>query len=175
LVCHESLENSIATLFRARQIFATYAIPKLGLGRNKMRSKTPGDTDGRAAGATRPIMPAEGCKDNGRSKVKESHWGMRNTHLLGPRKADDALSQPFSWRAGLLFVITAAGLTWYFESEKERMRRKRIADATKGVGKAKVGGPFNLTDHNGQSFSSEDVKGKYQIVSEVTSLPCEET
>ncbi|KAI0010423.1 SCO1 protein [Xylariaceae sp. FL0662B] len=71
---------------------------------------------------------------------------------------------PFSWKAGLLFVLTSAGLVWYFEHEKERMRRKRIAEATKGVGKPKVGGPFELVDHEGRPFSSQDLKGRYSLV-----------
>ncbi|AEO65280.1 a05d0b5d-fb7c-4895-84b9-e570e98a3cbb [Thermothielavioides terrestris] len=73
-------------------------------------------------------------------------------------------SGPFSWKAGLLFVITAAGLVWYFESEKERMRRKRIAESTKGVGKPKVGGPFELIDQYGNKVSDQDLKGRYSLV-----------
>lgn len=44
------------------------------------------------------------------------------------------------------------------------MERKRIAEATKGVGKPKVGGPFKLVDQDGKEFSSEDLKGKYSLV-----------
>ena len=44
------------------------------------------------------------------------------------------------------------------------MARKRIADQTKGVGKPKVGGPFELIDHNGDKFTSEDLLGKYSLV-----------
>ncbi|RYP07136.1 hypothetical protein DL764_002683 [Monosporascus ibericus] len=71
---------------------------------------------------------------------------------------------PFSWKAGLLFVVTGAGLVWYFEHEKQRMQRKRVAEATKGVGRPKVGGAFELIDHEGRPFSSEDLKGKYSLV-----------
>jgi hypothetical protein len=77
---------------------------------------------------------------------------------------------PFSWKAGVLFVLAGAGLVWYFESEKKRMQRKRIAEATKGVGKPKVGGDFNLVDHNGKPFSSADMKGRYALVSPPASL-----
>lgn len=45
------------------------------------------------------------------------------------------------------------------------MERKRIAEATKGVGKPKVGGPFELIDQHRNPFSSEDMKGKYALVS----------
>ncbi|KAI1141171.1 SCO1 protein [Hypoxylon sp. FL0543] len=71
---------------------------------------------------------------------------------------------PFSWKAGLLFVLTSVGLVWYFEHEKKRMHRKRIAEATKGVGKPKVGGEFELVDQDGRPFSSRDLKGRYSLV-----------
>ncbi|KAK4250938.1 SCO1/SenC-domain-containing protein [Corynascus novoguineensis] len=73
-------------------------------------------------------------------------------------------SGPFSWKAGLLFVITAAGLVWYFENEKVRMQRKRIAESTKGVGRPKVGGPFELIDQDGNKFTDADLKGRYSLV-----------
>ncbi|KAH8885694.1 cytochrome c oxidase-like protein [Thozetella sp. PMI_491] len=73
-------------------------------------------------------------------------------------------SGPFSWKAGLLFVATAAGLMYYFEFEKERMKRKRIAEANKGVGKPKVGGSFDLMDHQGRPFTEQDLKGRYSLV-----------
>ncbi|KAK8073833.1 electron transport protein [Apiospora phragmitis] len=71
---------------------------------------------------------------------------------------------PFSWKAGALFVLTGGGLVWYFEFEKQRMQRKRVAEATKGVGRPKVGGEFELTDQNGKPFSSADLKGRYSLV-----------
>ncbi|KAK3336646.1 SCO1/SenC-domain-containing protein [Cercophora scortea] len=73
-------------------------------------------------------------------------------------------SGPFSWKAGLLFVGTGAGLLWYFEFEKGRMQRKRIADAAKGVGRPKVGGPFELIDQNGKTVTDADLKGRYSLV-----------
>ena len=54
---------------------------------------------------------------------------------------------------------------WYFESEKKRMQRRRMAEATKGVGKPKVGGDFNLVNHEGKPFSSANLKGRYSLVS----------
>jgi hypothetical protein len=44
------------------------------------------------------------------------------------------------------------------------MARKRIAEQTKGIGKPKVGGPFQLMDHNGKPFSNEDMLGRYSLV-----------
>ncbi|PHH61028.1 hypothetical protein CDD81_850 [Ophiocordyceps australis] len=71
---------------------------------------------------------------------------------------------PFSWKAGLVFVVTCAALVWYFDHEKKRMERKRIAEATKGIGKPQVGGAFTLMDHNGQTFTSDMMKGRHALV-----------
>ena len=45
------------------------------------------------------------------------------------------------------------------------MERKRVAEAAKGVGRPKVGGPFSLVDQNGKTFTDGDMKGKYALVS----------
>ncbi|KAI9701689.1 MAG: Cu-binding protein [Bogoriella megaspora] len=71
---------------------------------------------------------------------------------------------PFSWPAAALFLLAGIGMTFYFRSEKERMQRKRIAEMTKGIGKPKVGGPFELVDHNGNKFTDKDLAGKYALV-----------
>ncbi|KAE8443098.1 hypothetical protein EG329_002342 [Mollisiaceae sp. DMI_Dod_QoI] len=71
---------------------------------------------------------------------------------------------PFSALAGLLFLSSGAALIFYFRYEKARMERKRVAEAAKGVGRPKVGGPFTLIDHNGKEFSAEDMRGRYSLV-----------
>lgn len=52
----------------------------------------------------------------------------------------------------------------YFREEKARLERKRIAEQTKGIGRPKVGGPFNLIDQEGRPFTQDDMKGKYALV-----------
>ncbi|KAF2021691.1 SCO1-SenC-domain-containing protein [Aaosphaeria arxii CBS 175.79] len=71
---------------------------------------------------------------------------------------------PFNVTAAILFIGTAVGLWVYFTYEKERLARKKIADETKGIGKPKVGGPFNLVDQDGKPFSNKDMEGKYALV-----------
>lgn len=74
--------------------------------------------------------------------------------------------QPFSWKAGLLFAVTGVGLAWFFQHEKERLRVERIAEANKGIGKPRVGGPFSLRDTSGNTVTHEDLKGRYMLVCE---------
>jgi protein SCO1/2 len=45
------------------------------------------------------------------------------------------------------------------------MERKRVAEAAKGVGRPKVGGPFTLIDQEGRGFTEEGLRGKYALVS----------
>jgi hypothetical protein len=45
------------------------------------------------------------------------------------------------------------------------MQRKRIADSTKGVGRPKVGGPFELIDQDGNTVTDKDLKGRHSLVS----------
>ena len=46
------------------------------------------------------------------------------------------------------------------------MERERIAEHSKGVGKPKVGGPFELVDQDGREWkSTEKMDGKYSLVS----------
>lgn len=71
---------------------------------------------------------------------------------------------PFSWKAGMLFVLTGAGLLLYFRVEKERLERKRVTEMSKGVGKPKVGGPFTLRDLDGNEVTEECLKGRYSFV-----------
>lgn len=56
-------------------------------------------------------------------------------------------------------------MIYYFQSEKARVERKRIADAAKGVGRPKVGGKFELLDQEGRAFSDEDMRGGFSLVS----------
>jgi protein SCO1/2 len=67
-------------------------------------------------------------------------------------------------KAGLVFIVTGAGIVFYFREERARLERKRIAEQTKGIGRPKVGGPFDLVDHNGKPFTDNDLKGKYSLV-----------
>ncbi|KOS21255.1 Protein SCO1 [Escovopsis weberi] len=90
--------------------------------------------------------------------------GQRRTYKTIEQAKSQYRRGPFSWRAALLFVATCGGLVWYFEHEKDRMQRKRIAEATKGVGRPKVGGAFELVDQDGRPFTSEMLKGRHALV-----------
>ncbi|KAF1972998.1 mitochondrial metallochaperone Sco1 [Bimuria novae-zelandiae CBS 107.79] len=71
---------------------------------------------------------------------------------------------PFNLTAAILFVAAGGGLYTYFTYEKARMARQRIANQNKGIGKPKVGGPFDLVDQDGKQFTHEDLLGRYSLI-----------
>ncbi|ODQ77980.1 hypothetical protein BABINDRAFT_163031 [Babjeviella inositovora NRRL Y-12698] len=69
-----------------------------------------------------------------------------------------------SWKAIVLLLVTGGGFTWFFSREKRRLAIQKEAEANRGVGKPLIGGPFNLVDHNGNTFTEEKLKGKFSLV-----------
>jgi protein SCO1 len=55
-------------------------------------------------------------------------------------------------------------MIFYFQYEKARLERKRIVEMSKGYGKPKVGGPFQLRDVDGKEYTEKDLLGKYTLV-----------
>lgn len=74
-------------------------------------------------------------------------------------------SGPFSARSAILFLTVGAIMIVYFRFEKDRLERKKIADAAKGVGKPKVGGKFELMDQSGRTWTEGNLKGGFTLVS----------
>lgn len=112
----------------------------------------------------RSIKTVEAARSRARS-------GVSLTSLLffccSPGLSTNAIvfAKPFSVTAGVVFLTAAAGGYVYFQNEKARLERQRIAEAAKGVGRPKVGGAFELVDHEGKSFSDGDMKGGFSLVS----------
>ncbi|KAL8729736.1 MAG: hypothetical protein Q9166_004565 [cf. Caloplaca sp. 2 TL-2023] len=71
---------------------------------------------------------------------------------------------PFSARSAALFLTAGAGIWLYLRYEKERLQRKKIAEGSKGVGKPKVGGKFEMVDQQGRKWTEENIKGGFTLV-----------
>ena len=65
-----------------------------------------------------------------------------------------------------MFIGTGAAMIFYFQYEKKRLERKRVVEMSKGYGKPKVGGPFQLRDVDGNEYTEKDLLGKYTLVRE---------
>ncbi|KAK1272693.1 hypothetical protein QJS04_geneDACA019153 [Acorus gramineus] len=76
---------------------------------------------------------------------------------------------PVSWLSFLLLVMTGAGMIYYYDREKKRHIEvlKTAAAAPKegpSVGKAAIGGPFKLVNHDGKSVTEKDFLGKWTLI-----------
>eukprot|EP00262_Sarcandra_glabra_P007857 TRINITY_DN20910_c0_g1_i1.p1 TRINITY_DN20910_c0_g1~~TRINITY_DN20910_c0_g1_i1.p1 ORF type:complete len:340 (+),score=55.30 TRINITY_DN20910_c0_g1_i1:41-1021(+) len=76
---------------------------------------------------------------------------------------------PVSWLSLLLLIFTGAGLIFYFDQEKKRHieELKTASTAVKqgpSVGKAAIGGPFKLVNHDGRSVTDRDFLGKWTLI-----------
>jgi hypothetical protein len=113
----------------------------------------------------------QAVQDGTRGGIQAQEWGRSGRctqdcvgDWITGMKLTEFVQQPFSWKAVALFVATGVMLTFYFRAEKARIQRQKLQEQNKGVGKPRVGGPFELIDQNGNKFTSEDMKGKFALV-----------
>lgn len=76
---------------------------------------------------------------------------------------------PVSWLSFLLLLATGIGIIFYYDNLKKR-HIEEISNASKAVkegpsaGKAAIGGPFSLVNHDGKRVTEKDFKGKWTLV-----------
>ncbi|XP_024026451.1 protein SCO1 homolog 1, mitochondrial [Morus notabilis] len=76
---------------------------------------------------------------------------------------------PVSWLSFLLLIATGAGIVLYYDKEKKN-HIEEIYSASKeiihgpSVGKAAIGGPFNLINHEGKRVTEKDFLGKWNLI-----------
>ncbi|KAF6161296.1 hypothetical protein GIB67_009183 [Kingdonia uniflora] len=77
---------------------------------------------------------------------------------------------PVSWLSFILLITTGAGIVYYYETEKKRHIEVINNNASKtvqegpSVGKAAIGGPFNLINHDGKSVTEKNFLGKWSLI-----------
>uniref|UniRef100_A0A7N0T6K9 Thioredoxin domain-containing protein n=1 Tax=Kalanchoe fedtschenkoi TaxID=63787 RepID=A0A7N0T6K9_KALFE len=76
---------------------------------------------------------------------------------------------PVSWLSFLLLAITGAGIIWYYDNEKKRHIEEINAASTAvkqgpSVGKAAIGGPFSLINHEGKRVTDKDFRGNWTLI-----------
>ncbi|KAL8896672.1 MAG: hypothetical protein Q9207_007603, partial [Kuettlingeria erythrocarpa] len=92
-----------------------------------------------------------------------SHSATRRAYKTVEEARSKTHSGPFSLRSAILFLTAGACMIVYFRWEKDRLERKKIADAAKGVGKPKVGGKFELVDQMGRVWTEASLKGGFTL------------
>ncbi|XP_043697967.1 protein SCO1 homolog 1, mitochondrial-like isoform X2 [Telopea speciosissima] len=104
--------------------------------------------------------PAESTSGQGEKSEESQQAGEAGKPVRGG---------PVSWLGFLLLVTTGAGLIFYYDKEKKR-HIEEINNASAAVkqgpsvGKAAIGGPFNLVNHDGKSVTDRDLLGKWTLI-----------
>ncbi|KAL6998438.1 Protein SCO1 1, mitochondrial [Sarracenia purpurea var. burkii] len=103
---------------------------------------------------------SEGTSGNGDKSDRSEHTAEQGKSVRGG---------PVSWLSFLLLVATGGGLIFYHDMEKKRHIEEinSASNAVKqgpSVGKADIGGPFNLLDHNGNSVTERNFLGKWTVL-----------
>lgn len=70
---------------------------------------------------------------------------------------------PVSFLSLGLTAATGAGLMLWFQNV-QREKLKAVTTKTESVGKAAIGGPFDLIDQNGKPFTEKNLLGKFALV-----------
>eukprot|EP00252_Welwitschia_mirabilis_P011437 TRINITY_DN25699_c0_g1_i1.p1 TRINITY_DN25699_c0_g1~~TRINITY_DN25699_c0_g1_i1.p1 ORF type:complete len:328 (+),score=59.47 TRINITY_DN25699_c0_g1_i1:116-1099(+) len=103
--------------------------------------------------------------NNESKKSEETATGSPETVYIGKR----VRGGPVSWMSLVFLLITGAGLLVFFDREKKRRIEEiqaRVTEAKGGesVGKAAIGGPFNLLNDEGKPVTEQDFKGKWTLI-----------
>lgn len=85
-------------------------------------------------------------------------------HSPRVRKGNNQMPVRTIWGSLLVMIIGGGGLAYFFNKEKKRLEIRRQERERQGVGKPLVGGPFELTDFNGNKFTDKDLLGKFSIL-----------
>lgn len=71
---------------------------------------------------------------------------------------------PLAWISLSLILIVATALAYHAKSLQDEYNKKRLEQTTKSIGKASIGGPFSLVDHEGNSKTDEDYRGHWVMI-----------
>ncbi|OCB88341.1 h-sco1 [Sanghuangporus baumii] len=101
----------------------------------------------------RSVLAASVCRRHNSTQPPPS--GSRDRSAVGP----------FTPSAAAVFVLTGAGLYFYFKLEKDKIQEKKMKELeNRKWGKAAVGGPFQLTTHKNEPFTETNLLGKWSLI-----------
>ncbi|KAL9086956.1 MAG: hypothetical protein Q9159_003918 [Coniocarpon cinnabarinum] len=112
--------------------------------------------------STRSLAPKR-CVNSTQPRLFTTSHTQRKARTIEQARAHARMG-PFNPVSFGVFLLCGIGMYWYFQNEKAKIARKKTRDASKGYGKPRIGGEFELMDQHGQKFSSADMKGKFSLI-----------
>ncbi|KAF9591341.1 hypothetical protein IFM89_003964 [Coptis chinensis] len=108
--------------------------------------------------------PVEGGSEGGEKEGESSNQSSSNANT-----GKSLRGAPVTWLSFLFLIATGAGLVYYYDKEKKR-HIEEINNASTtvkqgpSVGKAAIGGPFSLVNHEGKHVTDKDFRGKWTVI-----------
>jgi protein SCO1 len=72
--------------------------------------------------------------------------------------------QPVSYLSLAITAATGGGLFWFYTQERDRRLEAATTEKSVVVGRAALGGPFELIDTRGRKFTDADLKGSWSML-----------
>lgn len=121
-----------------------------------------------SATATCTVAPETKHPSKSSSETKQGGNGDHN-NSSSEQQGKPVRGGPVSWLSFLLLAATGAGLIFYFDRVKKRHIEEinAVSTAVKqgpSAGKAAIGGPFSLVDHNGKAVTDNDFMGNWTVI-----------
>ncbi|KAL9971438.1 hypothetical protein ACROYT_G023959 [Oculina patagonica] len=105
-----------------------------------------------------------------RSLMGSSRNQLKQTAQKSNKKSvDEAFERstkrgPVTWASLALCALAGGGLLLYVRHLKEEKQRVKEKEMSRSIGKVALGGPFSLTDHNGNAVTDKDFHGKWILL-----------
>ncbi|KAI6652739.1 Protein SCO1-like protein, mitochondrial-like [Oopsacas minuta] len=84
--------------------------------------------------------------------------------ISGETKQASKFKGPVSWTSLALIVIAGGIIVYTSKKMQDEKRLKKAERASQAVGKAAIGGPFSLVDHDGNPKTDKDYLGKWILI-----------
>ena len=72
--------------------------------------------------------------------------------------------QPITWGSLAFLVVAGGAVVLYVQRLKREKEALAEKERTRSLGKASLGGPFSLTDHNGERRTDKDFLGQWVLL-----------
>ncbi|XP_038074268.1 protein SCO1 homolog, mitochondrial-like [Patiria miniata] len=82
----------------------------------------------------------------------------------GGAKKDSSKKSPVTWKTVLVTFVLGGSLLVGFKIAQRKKKHEIEKERSKAVGKAAIGGPFSLVDHNGKPKTNKDYLGQWLLM-----------
>eukprot|EP01138_Halocafeteria_seosinensis_P001472 gb/GECG01001508.1/.p1 GENE.gb/GECG01001508.1/~~gb/GECG01001508.1/.p1 ORF type:complete len:287 (+),score=23.41 gb/GECG01001508.1/:1-861(+) len=107
------------------------------------------------------------CTSSSSNRARTSAEGGSGSKYSGQdieASKESRTTGPVSWASLGMFGVLGAAVLLYYNYQKERSKQFSGQSTVQSVGKALLGGPFELVDTNGRPVTEKNFRGNYHLI-----------